>query len=706
MTWDAQRPLPVADDHPALTKQHAKCPRPQTTVPSAREPSSSRRRIDVDVNFYRVFVDPLGPTEYFRYDISIIRRRWQDPNAPPSQAQGRPDGAQPRPVPKHAMRAIVGELQQQHSDVFGCARAVYDGVATMYAPRKLGDWTNRTFERVTALDDRRQAEYDVTVREVDVVDVSDLWAHVHQPHKATNAMKALQALDIVFNHMASMRMVATGRNYYSMANPRVIPGEKEICHGYHQTVRLGSPYLFLNIDPVVSTFYARQRLLNYVLTTMRLRDVNALQSLPIRQWRRSVIKLEVSTTHRSQERHTVFDVGEYGADQTMIFDRGGVAVETVAAYFARRYCITLRYPDLAVINRISHGPPQLILVVLSARGGVYNEIKRASDSHLGIPTQCVMGNKIERARGQYCENVALKINQKLNGVNLIIRRPLSFMTRSSTIVFGADIDEPRNRRAAGITAVVASMDPSAAQYVGRATVRTVLMDSFNRMPMLVRDLFLEFYRHTGTKPASVVYFRNGVNDGEIDSMYHSEMCAITKAWLMLSASDPLPAITFIRVTRHHHLRAFPISSHDGDRSGNLPAGTVIDDKVVDARAFSFFLFGHSGLLGTSRPAHYTVLANENRWRPQDIHQLCFDLCHMFGRSTRSVSVVAPIYYAKILAERARCLLDYRTDTGEHIDTASTDSDASGSDRSSAFGGLPGNPVVDVHDDVVNTLFFV
>jgi eukaryotic translation initiation factor 2C len=58
---------------------------------------------------------------------------------------------------------------------------------------------------------------------------------------------------------------------------------------------------------------------------------------------------------------------------------------------------------------------------------------------------------------------------------------------------------------------------------------------------------------------------------------------------------------------------FPSSDFDADRSGNCPAGTVIDTKVVSPVEFDYYLFGHAGLLGTSRPAHYNVLFDENEF---------------------------------------------------------------------------------------------
>lgn len=54
------------------------------------------------------------------------------------------------------------------------------------------------------------------------------------------------------------------------------------------------------------------------------------------------------------------------------------------------------------------------------------------------------------------------------------------------------------------------------------------------------------------------------------------------------------------------LSFFPQSERDGDRSGNCPAGTVVDREVSHPTEFDFYLQSHGGLLGTSRPAHYSV----------------------------------------------------------------------------------------------------
>jgi len=42
------------------------------------------------------------------------------------------------------------------------------------------------------------------------------------------------------------------------------------------------------------------------------------------------------------------------------------------------------------------------------------------------------------------------------------------------------------------------------------------------------------------------------------------------------------------------------------RNRNCEAGTVIDTEIVHPTEFDFILLSHPGILGTSRPSHYSV----------------------------------------------------------------------------------------------------
>ena len=68
--------------------------------------------------------------------------------------------------------------------------------------------------------------------------------------------------------------------------------------------------------------------------------------------------------------------------------------------------------------------PLLTSAVLRActhAGPLYNEVKQASDSYLGIASQCIAaeGSRIltQTPNDQYCANLAMKVNAKLGGIN-------------------------------------------------------------------------------------------------------------------------------------------------------------------------------------------------------------------------------------------------------------------------------------------------
>ena len=74
------------------------------------------------------------------------------------------------------------------------------------------------------------------------------------------------------------------------------------------------------------------------------------------------------------------------------------------------------------------------------------EVKRATDSFIGTPSQCFVSSKAGvanagklRGRQQYTANLAMKINAKLGGTNVALgERALPTWTRQSDfMVFGA-----------------------------------------------------------------------------------------------------------------------------------------------------------------------------------------------------------------------------------------------------------------------------
>jgi eukaryotic translation initiation factor 2C len=71
-----------------------------------------------------------------------------------------------------------------------------------------------------------------------------------------------------------------------------------------------------------------------------------------------------------------------------------------------------------------------------------------------------------------------------------------------------------------------------------------------------------------------------------------------------------------QVQKRHNTRLLP--KQEGgqddtpiDRSGNIAPGILVDRGITHPRDFDFYLNSHASLQGTSRPAHYYVLVDEN-----------------------------------------------------------------------------------------------
>ena len=115
---------------------------------------------------------------------------------------------------------------------------------------------------------------------------------------------------------------------------------------------------------------------------------------------------------------------------------------------------------------------------------------------------------------------------------------------------------------------------------------------------------------------------------------------------------------------------------DGDRTRNVPAGTVVDTGITDPASWDFYLQSHSGLLGTSRSCHYTILRDDNRFTVNDLASITYNLCYTYQRAQRSVSTVTPAYYAHHACTRTKLLTQAMVDDGTASEISSLVRDTS------------------------------
>ncbi|KAF8398821.1 hypothetical protein HHK36_014681 [Tetracentron sinense] len=391
-----------------------------------------------------------------------------------------------------------------------------------------------------------------------------------------------------------------------------------------------------------------------------------------------------------------------------------------------------RYHDAMIKIQPQGKELDLLIVILpDNNGSLYGDLKRICETDLGLVSQCCLTKNVFKGNKQYLANVALKINVKVGGRNTVLvdalSRRIPRVSDRPTIIFGADVTHPHpgEDSSPSIAAVrftvifngcvtdfsfysklqvqilflsaqvVASQDwPEVTKYAGlvcaQAHRQELIQDLYKEWqdPVrgtvkggMIKELLMSFYRATGQKPERIIFYRDGVSEGQFYQVLLHELDAIRKAWASLEPSDQ-PPVTFVVVQKRHHTRLFA-NNHDDrrsvDKSGNILPGTVVDSKICHPTEFDFYLCSHAGIHGTSRPAHYHVLWDENNFTADELQTLTNNLCYTYARCTRSVSIVPPAYYAHLAAFRARFYMEPETSdsgsmasgaTGRYMDVGS------------------------------------
>ncbi|OJD34260.1 protein argonaute 1-like [Diplodia corticola] len=324
-----------------------------------------------------------------------------------------------------------------------------------------------------------------------------------------------------------------------------------------------------------------------------------------------------------------------------------------------------------------------LVVFIALKDQGYEEFKQVADQIRGIQSLCIRKDKFFKKYmndnpnpwSNYVGNVSMKLNLKFGGINHEVYGLGQVCTAVKgelpVMVLGADVTHPSPGSVGGlpsIAAVVGSTDKTFGRYGGslrlqypeenkkaRETIKSDLMES------MVKER-LEAYKdkNGGRYPEKILYYRDGVGEGQYTQVKEVEISAIRHAFKL--CSEKQVAITAVVTTKRHHTRLYPGNGATCKRvnQGNLPMnvtpGTTVESEIVSPDKFDFFLVSHVGIKGTSRPTYYTVIENGMKFDAKGIQDFTNALCYTYVRATMSVSYAPPAYYADRLCERGRVYL--------------------------------------------------
>lgn len=137
--------------------------------------------------------------------------------------------------------------------------------------------------------------------------------------------------------------------------------------------------------------------------------------------------------------------------------------------------------------------------------------------------------------------------------------------------------------------------------------------------------------------------------GHLLPLLFCQLCSLfpCKKHLLVQPLDPCLLLRL--------LARFPVRSGGWEGAcASFQPPTAGSDCETHSNGFSdSCLISSPPFQGTSRPSHYYVLWDDNRFTADELQILTYQLCHTYVRCTRSVSIPAPAYYARLVAFRAR-----------------------------------------------------
>ena len=154
-----------------------------------------------------------------------------------------------------------------------------------------------------------------------------------------------------------------------------------------------------------------------------------------------------------------------------------------------------------------------------------------------------------------------------------------------------------------------------------------------------------FKRNNGAAPSKIIFYRDGVGEGQIQGICTPELEQIKQALATHNIGDTCK-IMYVNCSKRVNTRIF---AGDPSRFQNPSAGTVIDAGVTDRDTYEFYLVSVAARQGMTMPTRFSVLYDTVRESPDMIQLLTFKLCHNYYNVSGAIKEPACIRYAHRLA---------------------------------------------------------
>ncbi|XP_033236349.1 protein aubergine-like [Drosophila pseudoobscura] len=301
----------------------------------------------------------------------------------------------------------------------------------------------------------------------------------------------------------------------------------------------------------------------------------------------------------------------------------------------------------SIDNAVAKDPQIIMLVLKAPNEEKYSCIKKRTCVDRPVPSQVVTLKTIaprkEKSAGlmSIATKVVIQMNAKLMGAPWMIELPLRGL-----MTVGFDVCHSSKNKNKSYGALVATMDmKSSNRYFSSVNEHMKGQELSDQMSMNMTYALKAFREHHGILPERILFFRDGVGDGQLHQVVNTEVkflkTKLDEIYKSAGKEDGC-RMAFIVVTKRINTRYFT-------KNRNPVPGTVVDDVITLPERYDFFLVSQAVRQGTVSPTNYNVIHDNIGLSADKLQMLSYKMTHMYYNFSGTCRVPAVCQYAHKLA---------------------------------------------------------
>lgn len=285
----------------------------------------------------------------------------------------------------------------------------------------------------------------------------------------------------------------------------------------------------------------------------------------------------------------------------------------------------------------------LVIIVPNNRKDRYDAIKKMTYIDMPVPSQVIVSRNLAKKQMlmSLCTKVGIQMNCKLGGEPWAVEIPL----KTLMMVIGFDSYHDSARKGQSVGGFVASLNNSLTRWYSQVSFHQTggwqeLSDS---LTVHTSNALKKYHSINGALPQIIIFYRDGVSEGQINHVVSYELAQIQR--VLASLSEAPFRLSFIIVNKRISARFFVKNAHPD----NPPPGTVVDSVVTRPTRYDFYLVSQSVMQGTVTPTLYNVIYDTSGFKPKIIQMLTYKLAHLYFNWSGTIRVPACCQFAHKLA---------------------------------------------------------